>query len=119
MRHAWIDRGGVAAADVDGDDNLDVLLGNDGSPSRVLLNTGDGTFPTSITLPRGSVIKGSIAAADLDGDVDLDVLLANGSSPLFGRGNRRRRTSYEAAACAAGSYASIALTPASLFALRA
>ena len=57
-----------------------MLLGNDGSPSRVLLNTGDGTFPTSITLPRGSVITGSIAAADLDGD--LDVLLANGGSLL-------------------------------------
>ena len=51
-------RGSIAAADVDGDGNLDVLLGNhdvllgnDGCPSRVLLNVGDGTFPTSITLP--------------------------------------------------------------------
>jgi hypothetical protein len=70
--------------------NLDVLPGNDGSPSRALLNAGDGTFSTSITLPRGSVITGSIAAADLDGD--LDVLLANGGSPLFARGSRRRRT---------------------------
>jgi hypothetical protein len=80
-------RGSIAAADVDGDDNFDVLLGNDGSPSRA----GDGTFPTSITLPRGSVITGSIAAADLEGD--LDVLLAkDGGSPLFARGSRRRRT---------------------------
>jgi hypothetical protein len=67
-----------------------VLPGNDGSPSRALLNAVDGTFSTSITLPRGSVITGSIAAADLDGD--LDVLLANGGSPLFARGSRRRRT---------------------------
>jgi len=82
-------RGSIAAADVDGDDNLDVLLGNDGSPSRELLNAGDGTFPTSTILPRGSVITGSIAVADLDGD--LDVLLANSSSPLFARGSRLRR----------------------------
>jgi hypothetical protein len=107
-------RGSIAAADVDGDGNLDVLLGNldvllgndgspsrvllrnNGSPGRVLLNAGDGTFPTSITLPRGSAITCSIAAADVDGD--LDVLLANGGSPLFARGSRR--PTYEAVACA-------------------
>ena len=78
-------RGSIAAAEVDGDGNLDVLLGNldvllgnDGS--RVLLNAGNGTFPTSITLPRGSAITGSIAAADVDGD--LDVLLENGVAVL-------------------------------------
>ena len=46
----------IAAADVDGDGDLDVLLGNSGSPSRVLLNAGDGTFPSSIELPGGSAI---------------------------------------------------------------
>ena len=71
----------VAAADMDGDGDIDVLLGNDGSPSRVLLNAGDGTFPTSIELPGGSATTRSIAAADVDGDGDLDVLLGNyGSS---------------------------------------
>ena len=59
--------GAIAAADVAGDDNLDVLLGNDGGPSRVLLNAGDGTFPTSITLPRGSAITGSIVEAKAAG----------------------------------------------------
>ena len=57
----------IAAADVDGDGDLDVLLGNYNSPSRVLLNAGDGTFPTSITLPRGSAITGSIAEAKAAG----------------------------------------------------
>jgi len=33
-------RGSIAAEDVDGDGNLDVLLGNDGSPGRVLLDIG-------------------------------------------------------------------------------
>eukprot|EP00900_Chrysochromulina_parva_P011546 jgi/Chrpa1/20392/Chrysochromulina_OHIO_Genome00025999-RA len=70
----------IAAADVDGDGDLDVLLGNYGSPSRVLLNAGDGTFPTSIVLPGGSADTLSIAAADVDGDGDLDVLLGNSGS---------------------------------------
>jgi serine/threonine protein kinase len=71
----------IAAADVDGDGDLDVLLGNDGSPSRVLLNAGDGTFPTSIELPGGSADTRSIAAADVVGDGDLAVLLGKDGSP--------------------------------------
>jgi serine/threonine protein kinase len=71
----------IAAADVDGDGDLDVLLGNDGTPSRVLLNAGDGTFLTSIELPGGGAVTQSIAAADVDGDGDLDVLLGNFNSP--------------------------------------
>jgi hypothetical protein len=114
-RRPCVMHGSIAAADVDDDDDLDVLLGNDGSPSHALFNAGDGTFPTSITLPRGSVITGLIAAANLDGD--LDVLLANGGNPLFYQGSRRRRTN--PAACAAGSYTSIALTPESPLASRA
>ena len=66
---------------MDGDGDLDVLLGKKGSPSRVLLNAGDGTFPTSIELPGGSSSTSSIAAADVDGDGDLDVLLGNQGSP--------------------------------------
>ena len=74
----------IAAADVDGDGDLDVLLGHYNSPSQVLLNAGDGTFPTSTVLPGGSDTRQtsgsatwtqSIAAADVDGDGDLDVLL--------------------------------------------
>ena len=53
----------IAAADVDRDGDLDVLLGNTGSPSRVLLNAGDGTFPTSIELPGDITYTTSIAAA--------------------------------------------------------
>jgi hypothetical protein len=57
-----------------GDGDLD-----DCSPSRVLLNAGDGTFPTSIELPGTSAY--SIAAADMDGDGMLDVLLWNYGGP--------------------------------------
>jgi serine/threonine protein kinase len=71
----------IAAADVDGDGDLDVLLGNYGSPSRMLLIAGGGTFPTSIELPGGIASTFSIAAADVDGDGDLDVLLGNDGGP--------------------------------------
>jgi len=64
----------------------------------VLLNAGDGTFPTSITLPRGSAITGSIAEAKAAGTVYSTCLLENGGSPLFARGSRR--PTYEAVACA-------------------
>ncbi|KOO34597.1 mastigoneme-like protein [Chrysochromulina tobinii] len=75
------DTNSIAAADVDGDGDLDLLLGNSGTPSRVLLNAGDGSFTTSITLPGGAVDTRSIAAADVDGDGDLDLLLGNSGSP--------------------------------------
>ena len=82
----------IAVADVDGDGDLDVLLGNANSSCRVLLNAGDGTFPTSIELPYVvGEITHSIAAADMDGDGDLDVLLGNDNSPsrlLLKAGNR-------------------------------
>jgi serine/threonine protein kinase len=71
----------IAAADVDGDGDLDVLLGNQGSPSRVLLNVVDGAFLTSMELPGETVGTTSIAAADVDGDGDLDVLLGKKGSP--------------------------------------
>jgi len=51
-----------------------VSRGGDGSPSRVLINAGDGTFPMSITLPGGSAITGWIAAVDLDGAATLTCL---------------------------------------------
>ena len=71
----------IAAADVDGDGDLDVLLGNYDTPSRVLLNAGDGTFPTNTTLPGDKLWTWSIAAADVNGDGYLDVLLGNHNRP--------------------------------------
>ena len=88
----------IAAADVDGDGDLDLLLGNSGNPSQVLLNAGDGTFPSSIVLPGGSVGTRSIAAADVDGDGDFDLLLGNDGSPsqvLFNAGDGTFPTSIE------------------------
>ena len=97
----------IAAADVDGDGDLDVLFGNYKSPSLVLLNAGDGTFATSIELPGGNTSTSSIAAADVDGDGDLDVLLGNQGSPsrvLLNAGDGTFPTSIELPGGSAGTH---------------
>ncbi|MCI0587429.1 MAG: VCBS repeat-containing protein [Planctomycetes bacterium] len=71
----------VALADVDGDGDLDALIGTEGDeglPNRLLLNDGSGVFvdasgeenPAS---PFETATRG-IALGDLDGDGDLDAL---------------------------------------------
>ena len=52
----------IAAADMDGDGHLDVLLGNYGTPSRVLLNAGDGTFQISVELRTAHAITSALAS---------------------------------------------------------
>ena len=55
-------RSSIAAADMDGDGHLDVLLGNYGTPSRVLLNAGDGTFQISVELRTAHAITSALAS---------------------------------------------------------
>jgi VCBS repeat-containing protein len=64
----------VEFADVDGDGDLDVALGNSGD-NRILLNDGTGQL-----VSPGLIIPGSITDlefGDLDGDGDVDLFLAN------------------------------------------
>jgi hypothetical protein len=77
---------GVAAGDIDGDGDLDLLVANYGSGTvSVRLNGGDATgSSTGIFSGSQSVSVGtspySVILADVDGDSDLDLLAANQNS---------------------------------------
>lgn len=69
---------GVAAANVDGDGDVDLIVITD-NPEKISLlrNAGNGTFtgPENIPLPNGAG-AGGVAAADLDGDQDVDLAIS-------------------------------------------
>ena len=67
----------MVAADVDGDGDQDVILGNNGADT-LLLNDGNGGFTdASSRLPARSDNTWSIDAGDVDGDGDVDLVLGN------------------------------------------
>ena len=68
---------GADIIDLDGDEDLDVLIGNNSSGVTALLNRGDGTFDQPI-LSSTSEQAIPIVAADFDGDGDADVAATKG-----------------------------------------
>ncbi len=78
----YTDTVGGAAADVDGDGDLDVVLTRFGPPDVLLLNRGDGTFDDATDPVLGRPGHSQSAAwADVDGDGDLDLAIA-GHGPV-------------------------------------
>ncbi len=75
---------GVVAADLDGDDIVDLYVANDQAVNHLWLNQGDGAFREE-ALPRGAALNElgqpeagmGIAVADPDGDGDLDLFLTH------------------------------------------
>ncbi len=66
---------GVAMADIDGDNDLDLYICNYDSPNSLLINRGDGTFAEQAH-QRGLDLKDACLMptfSDYDGDGDLDV----------------------------------------------
>lgn len=76
-----VSAGSVAFADVDNDNDLDVVISGaldfGGNKSSTLyLNSGTGSFSAAVNAPFADVDNCSIAFADVDGDNDQDLLIA-------------------------------------------
>ena len=70
----------VALGDLDGDGDLDAMVGNYGQPNTVWTNDGTGTFTDSMQA-FGNSNSYSVALGDLNGDGDLDAMVANYNQP--------------------------------------
>ncbi len=73
-----ISTGSVAAADVDGDGDVDIVAGHAGVQNFVYLNDGAANFPRTSGFGPGNDNTGSVAAGDMDGDGHLDIVAGNG-----------------------------------------
>jgi photosystem II stability/assembly factor-like uncharacterized protein len=81
----------ILPVDVDGDNDLDLLVVNYGEQNRLLINNGageftdgtglDGTKTTSIPLAQNLSVHA--AAADVDNDNDQDILVANNGQNIL------------------------------------
>ncbi|NTV64383.1 MAG: VCBS repeat-containing protein, partial [Oscillochloris sp.] len=67
----------VAAGDLDGDGDNDLVLGNEGQPNAVYLNNGSGAFTSSSPFGSGSDTTLALALGDLNGDGLLDIAAGN------------------------------------------
>ena len=65
----------LAAGDMDGDGDTDLVVALVSGSVSVLLNRGDGTFAQPVDYPSGETYAFSVVLADVDGDHDLDVVV--------------------------------------------
>ena len=81
-----ISYGSIAFADIDGDNDKDVLITGmnnaDDVISKLYIGDGDGNFTEIIETPFDGLVSGSIAFADVDGDNDKDVLITGSKDAL-------------------------------------
>jgi hypothetical protein len=78
----------VALADLDGDGDLDAVVGNHGlQANQILVNQGgrqggnEGAFtPAANALPGGANSTSSLALGDVDNDGDVDIVVGNGNT---------------------------------------
>ena len=79
----------LALGDVDGDMDVDLVLGNGGGPNRLYLNDAAGRFTSApAKMPSNATSTGALALGDVDGDSDLDIVVGNSGSNLLQRQNR-------------------------------
>ncbi|QNL49032.1 VCBS repeat-containing protein [Olivibacter sp. SDN3] len=69
----------IKLADLDGDGNLDMVVGNEIPPNRLLINDGNGIFtenPDQLDLPVPLHTR-EVLTFDVDNDGDLDIIFTN------------------------------------------
>ncbi len=73
----------VALGDVDGDNDLDLVVGNYHSNDKnvIHLNDGSGHFTGTVALGPGTDETFALALGDVDGDGDLDIVVGNAVWP--------------------------------------
>jgi hypothetical protein len=76
----------LAVADVNGDGQLDLVVGDFSSSNNVgvLLGNGNGTFKRAVSFFSGGSFPVSVAVADVNGDGKSDLVLANSGSETVG-----------------------------------
>ncbi len=103
---------GLAAGDLNGDGNVDLVVSNSGDNTiSVLLGKGDGTFTNGATYPVGNV-PSQLTLADLNGDGKLDISVVNSTDNnvqvLLGEGDG----TFRAGTYRVSAYGSYAITSA-------
>jgi hypothetical protein len=114
---------GIAAGDFNGDNNIDLAVANHGffgvgNTISVLLNTGGGTFASSVNYPAG-IAPYEIGAANINSDNSMDLVIANGGNNAdakvnvllnSGTGGFSNRTEYTVSQTGSGLFPSVWLS---------
>ncbi len=71
----------VKAADLNGDELLDIVAIDVRSGASIYLNQHDGLFPVGVPLGNNNVIPYALGVSDLNGDSTIDVIVGNRQAP--------------------------------------